>query len=423
MKSINTIRLTAALCSLLLLMQIFPSHICFNIFDISSQKQFGNTGRVEDMDFSFGSREDYNFTFVLSPSYDITQNQIRPGEGSSTITFFLTNTGQKNDNYTVSIANPPWPITCYSYDELYNVTPNDERPIVIKILSTPTDLLNMTYWVTIRCTSNTTSQYRDAQVPIAIKQVVGFSVGSVESKNGSRGSDVYYNLTITNLGNGRDRFNITLEPYYLDPKYINWTFSLPGGNITPEGGPGENVTVQVMQHVPETGSISETPENKIKVIVKSVSDPSVQASVVYIVTKMLPFHSIDIQCPNNVRIYPSGNANIAVNLTNLGNVEEHLTVALEHENGESWLTTVTPSTVDIQYGAFHGVNVFIQPPSNSLAGFYNFRLNVTLGDGSFMLFNFTAEVIAKYMIETRVLPNSNMTTVPLGGVATFTFNI
>jgi uncharacterized membrane protein len=297
-----------------------------------------------------------------------------PGQ-TVTVTFNVNNTGNDADTFDLSVdVNKKWvSISPASVTLAAGANTNVTVRVVAPIDPlTPAGLVYLNVTATSR--GNTSVSAAD-MLEMDVEQVYAASIKvSPLRQSVDPGTNALYNVTVTNDGNGRDTFILSMEGARKAWGRLSAT------QVTLDAGEERIVVLTV--RIP-----SNQPVEDAVVMVNATSsggdDVTVKATTT---TTINPFYGVTLTISNDEKPALPGRYTVfTVKVKNTGNSQDTFNFAVTGDY-ESWVAEMAPLTIDA--GKTKNLEVNITPPIDVANGDYTFTINGssdTVGDAFDML--------------------------------------
>ncbi|MCP4359687.1 MAG: hypothetical protein GY796_16900, partial [Chloroflexi bacterium] len=186
--------------------------------------------------------------FIVVP---ISQTAVVTAGVPYTYTHILTNTGDNIDSYTLVMSNqqlPPggtWNVSLLPPAQINNLGLMQSALITFVISGTDPGFMNLT---TITATAASSNQQHTVQDTTTVRFTPGVDIAQSENGFGNSGQPISYTHTLTNTGNGIDRYS--LQPIANNPAWIVSVQPTQTAFITTGGTMPFTVTVNVPPGTP-----------------------------------------------------------------------------------------------------------------------------------------------------------------------------
>jgi len=296
---------------------------------------------------------------------------------SATYGFQVKNTGDTGLP-ECNLQLTPWsfPPDKWSYAFIpscpFSVTPGETKTILL-VIYPATDAEAKRWTFTLKGTKEISSN--QISINLDIKQYGGVEIIAPPPQQGYPGETLEFDFEIKNTGNGKDKFFITgletgvptMTPYLKDQS--NWTMdlntqksaiktvvvSVPFDMKTSEGSAGYQLTMTARS------TFCQTADNTNWTLIQV-------------------FHVYDVAIgisPANATLDPGQQAEFVVNILNLGNGYDNITLNLTATfDFSTWTVSLGKNWFNISAGRQNTTKLKVTPPLNALKG-SNYRLEIT----------------------------------------------
>ena len=330
----------------------------------------GSAGRAPAVDFELERRpqgiafdigaDEYTqrAEFVFLPE---AQSAIVDPGGTITFTHTLTNTGDFADTYSLEVENLAVPSSSGWTVQIdpagpFSVPPGDSQEVTVTVVAPEEPGYRHTTTITATSLAAGSAAVQDL---VIVAFEAGVEIGPSRQGSGLPGSAITYTHTITNLGNGYDRFTLTVAES-LPP---SWTVTLSPDEIGLEAGASAAFTVTV--GIPAGAAPGDT--HAAHIAAHSTADLAISDDLTDTTTVgttpqpeygllLLPASQAQTVSPGETAVYTH-------TLTNNGNVAD--TVDLSADTDMGWTTTVLPQQVNLAAGESASVVVEVQAPAGA----------------------------------------------------------
>jgi hypothetical protein len=210
-------------------------------------------------------------------------------------------------------------------------------------------------------------------VPVTVN-VEGIAYGvdlsaEEEALSGAPGETVEYTLTLTNLGNATDTFDLTFEGNLWDVHLPVTSFELDPGESTP-----------VIVHVTIPAEAGDGDMDEVTVTATSQGDPDTFDGVTLTTTAVVEIvYGLEVNWADSELFGEPGEmVTFGATLTNLGNVPD--TYDLSFENN-LWEVVIVPDEVSLEAGASALVSVMVTIPAEAEDGDWDDVMVTVLSQG------------------------------------------
>ncbi|MCD6383027.1 MAG: hypothetical protein J7L88_01035, partial [Thermoplasmata archaeon] len=312
----------------------------------------------------------------ITPRYGVSIQTPPPktvAKGSTvTYRFNVTNTGNSNDIITLRVVSYPsgWvqPQLSYSASQL---PPGGKMPVNMTVF-VPYTARAQPYSTTIEAVSSGNSSVKAiAVITTNVQQNYNVAVSSEGTKyvDISPGSYVVFNVTVTNIGNGYDRFALST---YVPPQYISqgWNADLSSDNTGSDLAPGESYnTTLVITPPPSSNRPRAGDKMEVWINATSMYDPSTprataSTKVTALVRQYFSLSLMGLVVTQSVD--PGSSATFKFQVKNTGNGEDNIKFSVSDLHGWS-APSINPNSVTLGAGETANITLTIRAPSNALA--------------------------------------------------------
>jgi predicted transcriptional regulator/uncharacterized membrane protein len=295
---------------------------------------------------------------------------VNPTPGSAGFIFQIRNTGDSSTPY-VNLQLSPWgqEMANWSYNTVpsgpFELAPYDPFKTVYLVVYVPFDAAPKRYTMRLGGADDVPSN--NITINIDVGQFGAPRVIAPPAQQGNPGETLEYDFTITNAGNGKDRFFMysveaglsAIAPYLKDNQ--NWT---------PYLDPRESCVKTVVAHIPFDSKTTEGQSgNKITLRVKSEFDAGRYDSNS---TNLTIRHVFDLSLgidPSSAAVLPGEQAGFTVTVLNLGNGDDTVPLAVRPAfPSKDWTISLGTGKMALAPGRSAGTALRITPPYNALAG-------------------------------------------------------
>ncbi|MFO8050104.1 MAG: CARDB domain-containing protein [Thermoplasmatota archaeon] len=330
-------------------------------------------------------------------------NSIDPGDSTSYI-FGVKNEGNARDGYTLEATTVPTGWSASIDFDTGKIDP-DETKNATMVIQSPNDVDAKSYQFVVKAqsiTDNTTSATRT--VTVNVNQTYGLSVintDGVQTVDITSQSVVNYNLQLSNLGNGEDRFNID---YYISAssQSSGWSAALSTDATSKVVSDGSvNVTLYVY---PPDKSLRPAKNSKgvVYVNVSSFGDPTVKRSA-QIQTVVGAFYDVRIlnTGASQQSIDPDESGTFTFNVTNRGNdadtfefnlivpdgfdaSAEPAEISLNSDEWQLVTVTVTPDEDEVLSDTYTGFRIYANSSNHDASAYSSYSVKINKNYGVFL---------------------------------------
>ncbi|MEA3557650.1 MAG: NEW3 domain-containing protein, partial [Candidatus Thermoplasmatota archaeon] len=324
---------------------------------------------------------------------------IDPGD-SVVYSFDVKNEGNDEDGYNLEAVTVPTDWSASVDFDTGKIQPGAKKAAIMTVQS-PSGAKAQSYQLQVKAqsiTDNTTSATRT--ITVNVNQTYGLSVintDGVQTVDIVTQSVVNYNLQITNLGNGEDRFGLE---YYLPASSLSagWTAAISTDATSKVQADGKtNVTLFVY---PPDKSLRPAKSSKgiVYVNVTSNGDGTVKRTS-QIQTVVAAFYDVRIlnTGASLQTIDPDGDTTFTFNVTNLGNDQdtfdfdlvtpdgfdasaEPASIMLNRDAWQNVVVTVTPDPDVVLAKTYFGFRVYANSTNDASAhSSYSIKINKNYG--------------------------------------------
>ncbi len=312
----------------------------------------------------------------ITPRYGVSIQTPAPKTASkgTTVTyrFNVTNTGNSNDIITLTVVSYPtgWvqPQLSYSASQL---PPNGKMPVNLTVF-VPYTATAQPYSTTIQAVSSGNSSVRAvAVITTNVAQNYNVAISSEGTKYVSiePGSFVVFNVTVTNIGNGYDRFSLST---YVPSQYVNqgWNADLSSDNTGTDLPPGGTynttliITPPPSSNRPRAGDKMEVWINATSMYDTSTPRATASTKVTALVRQFFSISLMGIVVTQSVD--PGSTATFRFQVKNTGNGEDNVRFSVPELHGWS-APSINPNSVTLGSGEVANVSLTIRAPSGALA--------------------------------------------------------
>ena len=318
-------------------------------------------------------------THFLTMSVDTEERMVEPGE-CTTFNITIQNNGNANELVELSHSNlTDWNgylSEGYSPNPI-SIPPNGGTKTVMLTLCPPA---NAAAWrvLVVKIFAQSTinpAAYASEEVKAITTQKFGYSISaSPQEQVADPGGTVNFSVTVTNLGNGRDR----ISPHVTDIE-IGW-----GYNITTDGMEFEEIELMIGESHVFDVSVSIPTNAKAGTYPLSINVSSLenldynQTETIYVIVTQ--YYKIEMSTKTEqVRTSPGKPINVTLRLQNLGNGEDTITMGITGD--PKWTMNLSQKVVVIGPNNETEVYALIIVPKDIPSGSYAFQITATSKDG------------------------------------------
>ncbi len=293
-----------------------------------------------------------SFTFV-----PVTRTATILPNGSQIYTHTLTNTGDNSDTYTlnrlsVTLGDPAnWS---------YSLTPNSNFALNPGAEQLVTLVVTGTVAGDVDTTTLSASAASGPQLAVVdttnISSTAGVEIGLSAAGSGAPGETVQYTHTLTNTGNGLDRYDLQV----LTATPSGWVIAVepPQTAVLPAGGTTSFTVSVTIPAGTAAGTI-----HQVEIEAVSQADAAVR-DVLTDTTTVLPAYGLQLLPAAQTQSVADGVTAVYTHtLTNLGNISDTITLSLTES--ANWGATVVPLTITLEPVASATVTVTVPTPPDS----------------------------------------------------------
>ncbi len=297
-----------------------------------------------------------------------------PGD-TVTVTINVNNTGNDVDTFDLSVdVNPKW-VTMTPSSVTLAAGANVNVTVRIVAPLDPLTPAGLNY-LNITATSKGNSSVSATDLlEMDVEQVYAVSIKTTPLRQSvDPGTNALYNITITNDGNGRDTFILSLEGARKAWGKLGQT------QITLDAGEERIVVLTV--RIPSNQPV----EDAVVVVNATSSGGEMVEAKVTTTTTIYPFYGVTLTISNPDRpAFPGKWTVFTVKVKNTGNSQDIFNFEVTGDYA-SWVADMAPLTIDA--GKTKNLEVNITPPADVANGEYTFTINGssdTVGDAFDML--------------------------------------
>jgi uncharacterized membrane protein len=293
----------------------------------------------------------------VSASIDPTFRSGEPGENLKFI-IYVKNTGDFDDNYTLSVSDTAGWAPTLSWDNLD--IPKGRTKFAVLSVVIPEDVAagaedNITVTVTSQ-TDNRVSTENSAMAQVAILQGVDVLI-SPASKTGAPGEEINFSVTITNTGTGTDTFSLVAsDTEGWGPTLAIMSATLAGGASRP------NIELSIT--IPEDAADGDS--TLITVTATSQTDPGISDSDTSVAQAAI-VGKVEVSIsPENRSGPPGENLTFTVVVTNAGEAEDIYDLTVSDDAG--WGAVLSDDLLTVPAGENRTITLSIVVPSDAVVG-------------------------------------------------------
>ncbi len=323
---------------------------------------------------------------------------LNPG-GSTTYTFNVKNEGNDQDGYNLQAITIPtgWVASIDFNSGKFAPTTTKQAKLTVQ---SPSNAKALTYQFQVKASSITDNL---TSATMTISAVVNQTYGCLVSSDGVKTVDittqsvVAFNVRVTNMGNGEDRYNLEL---YVPPASSSkgWSGGLSASQTSKlQPDVSQNVTLSIFTPSkstnPAKGSVADFYVNST-----SVGDPTLKRQV-KVSCSVLAYYDVSIANTgaSTKTVDPDSTTTFTFTVTNKGNDQDTFDLDVSFPEGfrDSFLE---PSTITLAAQATGTVTVTIDPDADLVkAQSYGFRINVNSTTHNAKAYSdFSASISKKY---------------------------
>ena len=303
--------------------------------------------------------------------------------GSKSYGFTVKNEGNDEDGFNMDIVTIPEDWTANEDFSTSDIDPGDTLDGNLLVTS-PQSATAGTYQIKIKATSindNTSSVTKSISVIVNQTYEVNVQSEGLKTVDITEDRIVEFNVKVTNLGNGQDRFNLeSYVPQTYEDKGWSGTLSTTSTSYIE---PNDSVNVTFYATAPSTTDAPPVnSKGRFWINATSQGDTSVEQSI-SVSAVVEEYYDLDLlnKGSSQQTLAPDGSVDFTFNLTNLGNSEERFSLDLIYPDGFEQ-STVDPGSVRLAAGESYDVTVTVNPKENVvLAEAYSFELVAEVDGG------------------------------------------
>jgi hypothetical protein len=178
-----------------------------------------------------------------------------------------------------------------------------------------------------------------------------------EALSGAPGETVEYTLTLTNLGNATDTFDLTFEGNLWDVHLPATSFELDPGESTP-----------VIVHVTIPTEAEDGDMDAVNITATSQGDPDTFDGVTLTTTALVPLDEYGLEVnwqDSELSGAPGETVAFEAHLTNTGNVPDTYDLTF---GDNTWEVVIVPDEVSLEAGESAQISVMVTIPADAAAG-------------------------------------------------------
>ncbi|MGA1821123.1 MAG: NEW3 domain-containing protein [Thermoplasmatota archaeon] len=348
---------------------------CLAVITVVSVTDPVNSSAYQTLDTSI--KRDYG-SEILSPG----AKYIQAGKSAS-YSFSVKNLGNDKDGFIVDVTDKPAGWSANEDFSTSEINPDESRTGTL-LVSCPSSTNAGTYQIKIQAKSihdNTSITTKTISVFVNQTYDVNIQSQGLKEVDISVSRIVEYKVTITNQGNGEDKFDVSV---YIPQAYVDdgWQGTL-STSLTNFLEPDKSVNLTFYATAP---SKSDNPAvdsiGKFWINATSQGNPAVTRST-QVSCVVQPYYDLDLlnTGASDQTCAPDGTVTFVFELTNLGNSEERFNLWLDYPTGFEQ-SNVEPSSVRLGAGTSRDITVTIKPKSNVVkAEAYSFTINANITGG------------------------------------------
>ena len=275
-----------------------------------------------------------SFTFTTTSSMSLVP-------GDNTITFDITNNGNFEDTFTVTVSSlNDWLTTCPAVTVAYGSSSTcDVSVMVPKVAAGTKDS-----WTASAVASNDAAVINEESDTITVDTVTGHDLTGDTDLSGNPGSDVTYHFTILNTGNSQEKMFYTVSS--------SWNIDNVGGDTTLDMG--DSATISVTQTIPSNAGAADTDTVTFSVVNGDGSSSSVTTTANQV-------YGVTVTAGILTGLNPGSSDDLSFTVTNSGNGFDTFTIG----HSGVWASSRSDNTVSLASGSSTTVQVTVAIPTNA----------------------------------------------------------
>ena len=335
---------------------------------------------------------------------DEPDKSINPGDHIS-FKIKIINKGTKSDIISLEIINPS-SYLAYLNSSFVFLSPDEEKTVILTIITNNDQLADNRIRLFVKGTSNGELGVQDSiNIKILINQTYSASIFADQTEYYVDPSEIInLDLLLTNLGNGEDTFNISVNQTasknieFLKIEPLDRTLLLDYSEI---GLLDFNITIK-----------KDAPANSVSEIifdVRSFNIENLTLATLSIRININQIHNITLETEKSSKSgMPGQIVNFPINISNTGNGKESIRFELSGEKYRWGLLDIGSPYLILENGESKEINLRVLIPYGSIPNdLANIKITAVVGDETFSI---TTTTIVKQVHDLSLecdLPNKN----------------
>ena len=270
-----------------------------------------------------------------------TSSDMNLAPGDRTISFDITNNGNFDDTFTISVSSlNGWLTACPEVTVTYGSSSICNVSVTVPKVAAGTK----DSWAVSAVAGNNASVSNEETGTITVDTLTGHDLTGDTDLSGNPGDTVTYHFTILNTGNAQEKMSYIVTS--------SWSIDNEGGDVTL--GMGDSATISVTQTIPSNSVASAT--DTITVSVSNGDGSSTSVS-----TTANQVYGVTVTAGTLTGLNPGSSGTLSFTVTNTGNGPDTFTIG----HSGVWANSKSDNTVSLDSGSSKSVEITVGIPADT----------------------------------------------------------